>query len=53
MEVVFSDLFVCLSVSTISHKVRDGFGRNFGGQVECVARTSRLDFGSGPNLDPA
>ena len=30
----------------------DGFGQNFGGQVGCVMRTNRLNFGEDPNPDP-
>ena len=37
--------------STISQKVLDGFGRNLVGQVGCVARTNRFDFGEDPNPD--
>ena len=37
----------------MSQKVMQRIQMKFGGQVECVTITSRLDFGSGPDADLA
>ena len=50
-EVMFPPISVCLSVYRISQKVVQRIWMKFCGQVRCVTRTNRLDFGEDPDPD--